>query len=397
MGRGGGHTPAGPWQRGASYGVRATLRQSGGKATLLPGALLPPTPYGRYQDVLRPKSAKVPLRRLPTETGGLDTQEIALAAAIHAEEVARERQEQEKALNKKERAQGSAALQEALQTQMKIYENIGRINFAREEYPLSAMYYEKNLEIARVLKDKAGMPRSLVARSLGNMANACARFNDLRAEQLFRECILLAEKDRDHETQYKAYAGLQAMYRKRKHQDFDVLQNVTGNLLELTSALAHQKARRATARSALADTEHSDSSSEDASVSAPSEDTGGKQGERGLIAEAAAALAQQAEDAGWAGVTDEEDGEEEKARSAARAARMTELEAQREQLLAVQSAYEIEANNLRAQIESRTKARPYFITPVDALIDCPGHPRVSQVCALKSQYDQALRHTTKRL
>jgi len=57
----GGNTPAGPWQRGTSYGIRK-FPTPGTTSILLPGTSLPPTPYGRYRDPLQPTSSKVPLR-----------------------------------------------------------------------------------------------------------------------------------------------------------------------------------------------------------------------------------------------------------------------------------------------------------------------------------------------
>jgi len=82
-GGGSGQTPGGPWQRGASYGVRAVPKPQdrqhfGLGPTLLPGTQMPPTPYGRYQEQLRPASGKNPAqRRLPVQTDGYEAVEKA--------------------------------------------------------------------------------------------------------------------------------------------------------------------------------------------------------------------------------------------------------------------------------------------------------------------------------
>jgi tetratricopeptide (TPR) repeat protein len=213
MGRGGGHTPAGPWQRGPGYGLR-TVPNPATSTVLLPGALQPPTPYGRYCDVLRPTSAKAPLRRLPSE-------HTALAPGLN---LAQTQEEEEKALAAAERlahnTESAMERREAQQTAKKCYGRLGNVLFAKGEYAVACEKYQACLSLCKKLNDEAGL-----SRALGNLANATSRVNDNLAEKLFKECISAAERTKDLQTQYKALGGLQALYRKR--HDFLSVSEIT--------------------------------------------------------------------------------------------------------------------------------------------------------------------------
>ncbi len=138
-GGGSGQTPGGPWQRGVSYGIRTAPTPHNRQhfnlgPILLPGTKMPPTPYGRYQEQLRPASGRNPSQcRLPVQTEGYEAVEKELAAAVRAEE----------------KASYPSEGREAVKAQVKCYSKMGNILFAQGEFAQAVEMYQKRVDVAR--------------------------------------------------------------------------------------------------------------------------------------------------------------------------------------------------------------------------------------------------------
>jgi len=353
---------AGPWQRGTSYGIRTV--PTPGASTLLPGAMLPPTPYGRCRDPLRKKSEKEALRRLPSKAGGLDDEQDALDAAIKAE---------------KDSLAGASELSDALRAQARCHAKIGNIHFAKGDFALAVEAYQRRVHVAEKLKDEVGL-----ARGLGNVANALSRINLDKALEVYRECLTRATAVQDLQTQYKALAGMLAAY--RKGGDYLKVQEFDEKIMHLRRAMTQAAAARpGTAPDHLSDPLVAECERPTATPTgrqmetpnAPDDKTPHQQHSSGLgRPETASPLDSQslAARVAWAGGDEDEAeaagrgvDEEEPETEEEKTARRVQLAVEHRNLTAAQLAYQDQAADLRAKIQSRTQKRPLYVTPVVAL------------------------------
>ena len=274
---------------------------------------------------------------------------------------------------------------EALRAQSKCHHTIAKIHFALEEYALAAHHYEQRVQIARRLNDAWG-----INRGLGNVANAYCRLDPSKATMCYYQCAAKAVVLNDVQTQYKALAGLQALYRRTQELDKvqalqDLLMQLTVEMTSVSSAqhshdyldLQRQYARMKELRDAYRKASQSKHAyvveqimdlldANDAHLNIIVEDKSKKPSEIGDSLWLLAPSDKTTENSTRVGEhvahleppppTQEE-----------LVQKLAQLEAERDKILMAHHAYEDEAKVLQAKIESRTKRRPWFVTPAVAL------------------------------
>ena len=214
-GGGSGQTPGGPWQRGVSYGIRAAPRAQdrqhfGLGPTLLPGTKMPPTPYGRYQEQLRPASGKnPPQRRLPVQTEGYEAVEKELAAAVRAEE----------------KASYLSEVREAKQAQVKCYSKMGNILFAQGEFAQAVEIYQKRVDFAhqQVVAHLSTVLLEDAAGGDGTANEELRREVSVRAKAVFvRFCEPEIHSTDDNRLEWRLRGRLMLRWHKDRLQDPDL-------------------------------------------------------------------------------------------------------------------------------------------------------------------------------